>query len=74
LLLRATNRLAEAEPLYRQVLRILAQFRHRTGREHSQFRTAFNNYAGLLTAMGLSEAEILTHLRSAIEGESEESA
>ena len=73
-LLRATNRLAEAEPLYRQVLRILAEFGHRTGHEHPHFRTAINNYAGLLSAMGLSEDAIAARVRSAIEGEPEESA
>ena len=73
-LLRATNRLAEAEPLYRQVLQIFAEFRHRTGHEHPHFRTVINNYAGLLSAMGLSEAEILARLRSAIESEPKESA
>ena len=52
-LLRATNRLAEAAPLYRQVLQILAEFRHRTGHAHPHFRTAINNYATLLSAMGL---------------------
>jgi hypothetical protein len=68
-LLSATNRLAEADPLYRQVLRILAEFGHRTGHEHPHFRTAINNYAGLLVTMGLSEAEILARLRSTIEDE-----
>ena len=73
-LLRATNRLAEAAPLYRQVLQILAEFRHRTGHAHPHFRTAINNYATLLSAMGLSEAEILARLRSVREGEPDESA
>jgi hypothetical protein len=67
-LLRATNRLAEAEPLFRRVLRILAAFGYRTGHEHPHFHTASNNYAALLGAMGLNEDEILAHLRSAIEG------
>src|SRR5271166_3158485 len=70
-LLRATNRLAEAEPLYRQVLRILAEFGHRTGHEHPHFRTAINNYAGLISAMGLSQDAIAARVRSAIEGEPE---
>jgi tetratricopeptide (TPR) repeat protein len=74
LLLSATNRQAEAEPLYRQVLRILAEFGHRTGHEHPHFRTAIDNYAGLISAMGLSEDAIAARVRSAIEGEPEESA
>jgi tetratricopeptide (TPR) repeat protein len=67
-LLSVTNRLAEAEPLYRQVLRILAEFGHRTGHEHPHFRTAINNYAGLISAMGLSQDAIATRVLSAIEG------
>ena len=74
LLLSVTNRLAEAEPLYRQVLRILAEFGHRTGHEHPHFRTAIDNYAGLISAMGLSQDAIAARVRSAIEGEPEESA
>src|SRR6266481_827183 len=58
LLLLYTDRLAEAEPLYRQVLRILAEFGHRTGHEHPHFRTAINNYAGLISEMGLSQEAI----------------
>jgi tetratricopeptide (TPR) repeat protein len=68
------NRYAKAEPLHRQVLRILAEFGHRTGHEHPNFRTAINNYAVLLSAMGWSEAEILERLRSAIESEPDELA
>ena len=74
LLLSATNRLAEAEPLFRQVLRILAEFGHRTGHEHPHFRTAIDNYAELISAMGLSEDAIVAHVRTAIQGEPEESA
>ena len=40
LLLYNINRPAEAEPLFRQVLRIFAEFGHRTGHEHPHFRTA----------------------------------
>ncbi len=73
-LLRAANRPAEAEPLYRQVLQILAKFGHRTGHEHPHFRTAIDNYAELISAMGLSEDAIAARIRSAIESEPEESA
>jgi hypothetical protein len=68
------NQYAKAESLHRQVLRILAEFGHRTGHEHPKFRTAINNYAGLLLAIGLSEAEILARLRFAIDSEPDESA
>ena len=60
---------AKAEPLFRQALRILAEFGHRTGREHPRFRTAINNYSYLLSAMGLSQDAIEARVRSAIEGE-----
>jgi hypothetical protein len=73
-LLGDTNRLAEAEPLYRQVLRILAEFGHRTGHEHPHFRTAIKYYTGLISAMGLSQDAIAARVRSATEGEPEESA
>ena len=73
-LLSATNRLAEAEPLLRQVLRILAEFGHRTGHEHPHFPTAIDNYAVLISAIGLSQDAIAARARSAIEGEPEESA
>src|SRR5271166_4288059 len=73
-LLRDTNRLAEAEPLFRRALRILAEFGHRTGHEHPHFRTAINNYAGLISAMGLSQDAIAARVRTAIDGEPEESA
>jgi hypothetical protein len=73
-LLSDTNRLAEAEPLSRKHLRIFAEFWHRTGHEHPHFHSAINNYAGLLSAMGLSEDAIAVRGRLAIEGEPEESA
>ena len=73
-LLSATNRLAEAEPLSRRHLRIFAEFGHRTGHEHPHFRRAINNYTGLISAMGLSQDAIAARVRSAIEGEPQESA
>ena len=72
--LSATNRLAEAEALYQQVLRILAEVGHRTGYEHPHFRTVIDNYAGLISAMGLSQDAIAARVRSAIQGAPEESA
>jgi hypothetical protein len=61
LLLSETNRLAEAQPLFRRALRILAEFGHRTGHEHP-------HYAELISAMGLSQDAIAAHVRSAIDG------
>jgi hypothetical protein len=47
---------------------------HRTGHEHPHFRAAIDNYAGLISAMGLSQDAIAVRVHSAIEGEPEESA
>jgi tetratricopeptide (TPR) repeat protein len=56
-LLRATNRLGEAEPLYR---RALAIDERSYGPEHPQVATALNNLASLLEATNrLGEAEPL---------------
>jgi hypothetical protein len=45
-----------------------------TGHEHPHFRTAIDNYAGLISAMGLSQDALAARVRSAIEGEPEQSA
>ena len=56
-LLRATNRLAEAEPLYR---RALAIDERRLGQDHPNVATGLNNLASLLQATNrLAEAEPL---------------
>ena len=73
-LLSDSNRLAEAEPLSRRHLRIFAEFGHRTGYMHPHFHAAIDNYADLLSAIGLSEDAIAARVRSAIEGEPDESA
>jgi len=57
-LLQATDRLAEAEPLMRRHLEIFLRFTVITGHEHPHLRAALGNYAGLLEAMGRSQAEI----------------
>jgi tetratricopeptide (TPR) repeat protein len=65
-LLRAAKRLPEVEPLYRRVLRIFADFEHRTGHEHPHFRTALNNYAEVISARGLSQDAVAARVRSAL--------
>lgn len=60
--LQATNRLAEAEPLMRRALEIFLLFMQRTGHQHPHLNTAFGNYAGLLKATGLDNAEIRRRL------------
>jgi hypothetical protein len=60
--------LTKAEPLFRQVLRILAEFGRRTGHEHPHIRTVINNYPGLIAAMGLSQDAIAARVRSGDRG------
>jgi len=62
-LLKATNRLAEAEPLMRRHLEIFLQFTHDTGHPHPHLRDAVNNYASLLQAMGNSDDNIKSMIR-----------
>ena len=57
-LLRATNRLVDAEPLMRRHLVIFIDFERRTGHPHPHHDAAVRNYTRLLAAMGTSEAEI----------------
>ena len=58
LLLQATNRLGEAEPLMRRALAIFLAFQRDTGHAHPHRDAAIRNYADLLAAMGRSEADI----------------
>jgi hypothetical protein len=48
----------------RRHLVILIDFEHKTGHPHPHRDQAFHNYAGLLTAMGKSEAEIKAAIAS----------
>jgi tetratricopeptide (TPR) repeat protein len=57
-LLQATNRLGEAEPLMRRALAIFLAFERDTGHVHPHRDLVTHNYAGLLAAMGRSEADI----------------
>jgi hypothetical protein len=66
LFLRATNRLSEAEPLYRRALMILAHFTRATGHQHPNFEMAHANYVQALTELGRSKAEIEAALRSVL--------
>jgi predicted negative regulator of RcsB-dependent stress response len=63
-LLKATNRLAEAEPLMRRALVIVLEFQNRTGHEHPNQAAASNNYRQLLKKMGKSDAEIKTTIEA----------
>jgi 4-aminobutyrate aminotransferase-like enzyme len=57
-LYQATNHLSAAEPLAKRVVEIFLRFTRDTGHPHPHLQAAFANYAGLLQAMGRSEAEI----------------
>ncbi len=63
-MLKATNRLAKAEPLSRRHLLIFLDFTRRTGHEHPHLRAALVNYAGILKAMGRSKPKIQAQLRA----------
>jgi hypothetical protein len=56
-LLKASNRLAEAEPLMRRAFLICAILA-RKGLQHPSLNEAVENYFELLKCMGLSEREI----------------
>ena len=62
-LLRATNRMAEAEPLIRRTVSILKHFNDSTGHEHPYWQVSLTNYNSLLQAIGLSKAEIARRLQ-----------
>jgi hypothetical protein len=57
-LLRATNRLAEAEPQYRRTARILVEFVRSTGHEHPRLRDVLANCRELLEAQGKTSDQI----------------
>ncbi len=61
-LLQTTNNLTEAELLSRRHIDILLNFACTSGHEHPHLRAAFENYAGLLTAIGRSNDEIRDQL------------
>jgi tetratricopeptide (TPR) repeat protein len=58
LFLQATNRLDQAERIFHRSAAILVEFGRRTGHLHPYMNLAFNNYAGLLEAMGRSQSDI----------------
>jgi hypothetical protein len=66
LLLRATKRLGEAEPLSRRQLAIFLAFQRDTGHAHPHRDVATANYAGLLGAMGKTKAEIVAALQTLV--------
>ncbi len=67
LLLKATNRLADTEPLMRRALSIFLDFTRRTGYEHPHLSTVEGNYEGILKALGQSEEDIDAALRKLFE-------
>jgi hypothetical protein len=61
-LLKATNRLAEAEPLMRRMVEIFLKFTRATECPHPHLQAALGNYAGLLQAMGRRAADVRREL------------
>ena len=62
-LLRATNRLSEAEPLYRRGLVILWEFQRQTGHEHPNFQVVLANYVVVLKELRRTPEEIELAIR-----------
>ena len=63
----ATNRLVEAEPLYRRAVEIFVRFGKATGHEHPHMRVDLENYRILLAKMKLPQEEIDQRVRAAME-------
>jgi hypothetical protein len=63
-LLSITNRLADAEAMTRRMLAILLQSARATGPQHLTLSQATNNYAKILSAMGLGPEEVRNRLNA----------
>jgi hypothetical protein len=63
LLLKATNRKDEAEPLMRRMAMIFIKFTSITGHQHPCLQDAMKNYAVLLQQMGYNREQMVTRLR-----------
>jgi hypothetical protein len=63
LLLHATNRLGEAESLYRPALAIFLIFQRNTGHPHPDRDAAIGNYDALLSAVGRGRGGIRLAVR-----------
>jgi hypothetical protein len=61
-LLKATDRLAEAEPLMRRAAEILLRFTVAIGHLHPHLQAVIGNYAGLLKQMGYNHAQVNAEL------------
>jgi hypothetical protein len=69
-LLKATNRLSEAETLSWRMVSILVGFGKATGHEHPHMQAALQNYFGILTQMGMSEQEAISKIQAKMRGDS----
>ncbi|TRZ54054.1 ATP-binding protein, partial [bacterium] len=63
-LLKATNHLAEAEPVSWRIVEIFLKFTRTTGYHHPHLQTAVMNYAELLIEMGMSSPQIFQKLEA----------
>jgi len=66
LLLDATDRRAEAEPMMRRMLVIFAKFKATTGREHPVFQEAVTNYRSLLMNFAHTQKQAAERVSSAL--------
>ena len=67
-LLKATNRLSEAEPLSWRMVSIFVGFGKATGHEHPHMQAALQNYFSILTDMGMSEQEAISKIQAKMRG------
>ena len=61
-LLKATDRLGEAEPLMKRSLAIFLKFTHETGHLHPHLKDVFHDYFALLKEISLGDEEIRRRL------------
>jgi hypothetical protein len=66
-LLKATNRLTEADPLMRRAVKIYRRFRETTGHEHPHMQQVIRNYSALLSDMHIGPDEIQRRVQTLLE-------
>ena len=69
-LLKATNRLADAEPFVRRAVKIILKSGKGTGHGHPHMWHFLENYYDLLLAMGTSQSGIEAKLREVLDSDS----
>ena len=69
LLLQATNRFEEAEPLAWRILEIFTAYGKAKGHEYPHMQAALSNYFCLLQEMGLSEDQARAKIHAKLRGD-----